>query len=153
VSDGSPFAGGDVLLADTSVWRRADRLPDDVAGEWERALVNNRIATSPVVVFEVLFRAAQTDLQTFERWRESLNRISRVLIPDRSVWAVAQEAYDELARAGQLGGKSMTDIVVAATATCQPVPVLHVDKDYEALQALDCLSFEARRLVPRGTQI
>lgn len=123
------------------------------AQEWERALVNNRIAPSPVIVFEVLFRAAQTNLETFERWRESLNRVRRVLVPDASVWALAQEAYDELARSGQLAGKSMTDIVVAATAAQQTIPVLHIDKDYEALQALDCLNFEARRLVPQGTQI
>ncbi len=152
MSDSAPF-DGDVLLADTSVWRRADRLPPDVALQWERALANNRIATSPVVTFEVLYRAAQINLATFERWREHLNQMRRVLVPDASVWALAQEAYDELARSSQLMGKSMTDIVVAATATCEPIPVLHIDKDYEALQALDCLSFEARRLVPPGTKI
>jgi predicted nucleic acid-binding protein len=145
VSDDWPF-DGDVLLADTSIWRRADKLPPDIGAQWERALVNNRIATSPLVEFEVLFRAAQVDLDTFENWRERLGRIRRVLVPDASVWSLAQEAYDELARGGQLAGKSMTDIVVAATARRVPIPVLHVDKDYPALQSLECLDFEARRL-------
>ncbi len=152
MTDDDPF-GGDVLLADTSVWRRSDRLPEAVAGRWQFALENNRIALSPVVAFEVLFRAAQVNLETFERWRAHLDRVRRVVIPDASVWATAQQAYDELARRGELAGKSMTDIVVAATATEKTIPVLHIDKDYEALQALRCLDFDARRLVPRGTQI
>jgi predicted nucleic acid-binding protein len=152
VIEGSPFDGG-VLLADTSVWRRADRLPQAVADQFALALQNNRIAITPVITFEVLYRAAQVGLQEFERWRAHLGQVRRVLIPDGSVWATAQAAYDELARRGELMGKSMTDIVVAATATEKNIPVLHIDKDYEAMQALECLDFDARRLVPRGTQI
>jgi predicted nucleic acid-binding protein len=152
VSAPAPY-GGDVVIADTSVWRRADRLPAAVKDEFERALVNQQIATSPVIVCELLYYARR-DLARFHQWYERLSAISRNFVPDQPTWSFVTEAYVELAAANQLTGVSLTDIVVAATATRQiAFPVLHLDKDYERLRALSCLSFEARRIVPEGVEI
>lgn len=87
----APF-GGDVLIADTSVWLRADRFPEPLKDEWTRALMNDQIATTPFVVFELFYRA-RNSRQRFERWRATLDGLRRVLIPDGSVYSLAREAY------------------------------------------------------------
>jgi predicted nucleic acid-binding protein len=147
----APF-GGDVLLADTSVWRRADRLPADKKDEWDRALANNQIASSPVVLFELLYRS-KDNREYFRRWREAFEALYRYLIPDRQVWALATDAYVELQQRGQLAGTSLTDIVLAATATRHTLPLLHYNHDYNRLAALSCMDFEARPILPPGTEV
>jgi predicted nucleic acid-binding protein len=147
----APF-GGDVLLADTSVWRRADRLPGDTKNEWDRALVNNQIASSPVVLFELLYRS-RNNREYFHRWRVAFEGLYRYLIPDRQVWAIAREAYVELQDGSQLEGTSLTDIVFAATATRHTIPVLHYDRDFNRLATLECMDFEARQILPPGTDV
>ncbi len=115
--------------------------------------MTDRIATSPAVVFELLYHV-RLDRPEFDEWRELLGSIQRYLLPDRSVWALAVEAYTELAHSSQLTGKSMTDILVAATAVRCTIPVLHIDKDYQHLAGLRCFAglLEVRRLVPAGDQ-
>jgi predicted nucleic acid-binding protein len=139
-----PF-GGDVVIADTSVWRRTDRFPDPLKAEWEQALRADRVATTPVVVFELFYRARQNHAK-YEEWREALDKVRHYLIPDRSVWALAREAYVELIAASQLSGMDLTDIINAATAMQTGFSVVHVDKDYARLAQLSCLTFEHRRL-------
>lgn len=140
----APF-GGDVLIADTSVWLRADTFPDPLKDEWARALTNNQIATTPVVVFELFYRA-RNNREKFQRWREAMDHVRRLLVPDGSVWALMREAYVELIEGSQFGNLPLTDILNAATATQTRFPILHVDKDYARLAQLSCLNFEERRL-------
>lgn len=151
MSGPAPF-GGDVLIADTSVWRRADRLPDDVKDEWERAVTNNQIASSPVVFVELLYRSRNSPSH-FQRWRETFGALSRYLVPDLRIWQIVVEAYAELAAASELEGMSLTDAVLAATATHHHYPVLHLDQDYDRLAALDCMDFQPRRILPAGMEI
>lgn len=149
----SPFGDGDVVLADSSAWLRADRLPESLRSEWVDAVAGNRIATSPVIKFELLYAAARRGRDQFQAWLASLEGLGRNLIPDRNDWTVASAAYVELEGRGQLAGVSMTDILVAATASRTSIPVLHVDKDYQRLQALPCMNFDARRLLPPGFDV
>lgn len=150
MSTPAPF-GGDVLIADTSVWRRADRLPNEVRQAWLRALDNEQIATTPPIVAELLYRAAEVSPAEFRRWDERLRALRRNLIPDRSIWAIAFDAYRELAEGSQLLGKSLTDTLVAATATWHGLGVLTYDRDYDQLSALSCMNFDSRWIVPAGS--
>jgi predicted nucleic acid-binding protein len=140
----APF-GGDVLIADTSVWLRADQFPDPLKDEWAAALANDQIATTPFIVFELFYRA-RNNQEKFERWRAAMDHIRRLVVPDGSVWAFAHEAYVELIEASQFGNMPLTDILNAASSAQTRFPVLHVDKDYARLAQLDCLDFEERRL-------
>jgi predicted nucleic acid-binding protein len=137
--------GGDVLIADTSVWLRADSFRDDLKVEWERALINDRIAITPPVAFELIYRARRDPLK-FERWRDQLNELRRILIPDHSAWALANEAMAELIETSQAETMSLTDIINATVSMQSGFPVLHVDHDYATLARLDCLTFVERRL-------
>lgn len=150
MSAAAPF-GGDVLIADTSVWRRADRLPDGLKDDWQRAVANNQIASSPVVLIELLYRSRHSSPH-FQRWRQTFAALSRYFVPDRRIWQIVVEAYTELATASELEGMSLTDAVLAATATHHQYPVLHLDQDYERLAALDCMDFEPRRILPAGIE-
>lgn len=51
-----------------------------------------------------------------------------------------------LIETSQFGDMPLGDILNAATATYTRFPVLHVDKDYPRLPALNCLNFAERRL-------
>jgi predicted nucleic acid-binding protein len=142
-----------VLLVDTSVWRHADRLPERLKLEWATALINNRVATSPVVVFELLHAAAHSGRLQFEAWHARVEGLTRNYAPDKRDWDVATRACVELQQRGDLLGVALTDIVVAATASRVNLPVLHLDGDYDRLELLECMHFEARRIVPRGTDL
>jgi predicted nucleic acid-binding protein len=137
--------GGDIQIADTSVWRRTHRFPDDLKVAWESALRRDRIATTPVIVFELFYRARENRV-LYEEWRGALDAIRYYLLPDHSIWSLAREAYVELIAGGQLGGMDLPDVLNAATAMQTGYPVLHVDKDYARLSRLRCLSFVERRL-------
>jgi predicted nucleic acid-binding protein len=144
----SAIPGGEVLIADTSVWRRADRLPEGLREDWERAVQNNDIASSPVVLCELLYRS-KDNAAYFRRWLTAFQALSRYLIPDRRVWALAVEAYTELRDRSELAGASLTDVVLAATATRHNgLPVLHYDRDFERLAELSCMDFEPRQILP-----
>jgi predicted nucleic acid-binding protein len=146
VSVGAPF-GGDVLIADTSVWLRADRLPEPIKAEWQLGVAGGQIATSPAVVMELLYRTRENPAQQ-EQWRQRLTA-PRNLIPDRTVWGLAERAYIELAQQHALQGKSLTDVLVAATATRYRFGVLHFDAHFDALAGLQCLDFESRWVADR----
>jgi predicted nucleic acid-binding protein len=151
VAPALPF-GGDVVLADTSVWRRADKLDKPKQDEWVQAVAQNQVAASPVVLFELLYRSKNNPTY-FHAWRKAFAALSRYLLPDRHVWTTAEDAYVELQAKSELNGMSLTDVVVAATATRHDLPVLHVDKDYDRLAKLDCMDFEPRRLFPKGEDV
>jgi predicted nucleic acid-binding protein len=150
VSPDVPFGG--VVLADTSVWRRADKLDGSKRSEWVQAVAQNQVASSPVILFELLYRSRH-NADYFNRWRKAFAGLSRYLLPDRHVWGTAQAAYVELQDKSELDGMSLTDVVVAATATRHTIPVLHVDKDYDRLAELDCMNFEPKRLLPKGDDV
>lgn len=151
MSPNLPF-GGDVVLADTSVWRRADRLDKAKQDEWLQAVRQNQVAASPVILFELLHRSRNHPAY-FEKWRATFAALSRYLLPDRHVWKTAEAAYVELQAKSELDGTSLTDVVVAATATRHDIPVLHLDKDYERLAKLKCMDFRPLRLLPKGDDV
>lgn len=101
---------------------------------------------------ELLYRSRNSPSH-FRRWRETFGALSRYLVPDRRIWQLVVEAYGELAAASALEGMGLTDAVLAATATHHQHPVLHLDRDYDRLAALDCMDFQPRRIVPAGTEI
>lgn len=141
-----------MVLADTSVWRRADKLDKAKQQEWVHAVAQNQVAASPVVLFELLYRS-RNHPEYFKKWRATFAALSRYLLPDRHVWNTAVAAYVELHAKSELDGMSLTDVVVAATATRHNIPVLHLDKDYERLAKLTCMNFQPLRLLPKGDDV
>jgi predicted nucleic acid-binding protein len=149
VNVAAPF-GGDVLIADTSCWRWADRFPPALRAEWDQAIANQQIATLHVVLFELLYRS-RNHAGYFQRWLTAFQALYRVLVPDRGAWNFALEAYVELQQASQLEGKSLVDILIAATAARTNLPVLHYDRDYPALATLQSLDFNHRPIAASGS--
>lgn len=149
MSSSTPFCG-EIQIADTSVWRRSHRLPGETSQQWQEAVAAGEIATSPPVVLELLYKAAEANVAEFRKWRSWLEQLDWVR-PDRAVWRLAYDAYTEMGESSQLLGKSLTDILVAATATRIGIPVLHYDKHYDQLAALSCLDFESRWVANPGS--
>jgi predicted nucleic acid-binding protein len=148
VSVAAPFDGR-VYIADTSVWDRLDRLPSEKQDEWERALANQRIATTPLVITEILYSVQSP--QDFDYWSERLGEINRVAYITSDVQAAAIVAYGEIAHQGSHRWVPYPDLYTAAAAHANHWGVLHYDGHFDRFAALASLSFESRWIVPAGS--
>jgi predicted nucleic acid-binding protein len=148
VNAAAPF-GGRVYLADKSAWSWADRLPDDTRREWQEAITQGLIATSPIAMLEILYSA--TSAANFEMWRQRLAALPVYLPPNRRICQLALDAYAQLAEKGQHRGVSLPDVVLAATAHTAGIGVLHYDSDFDRLSSQTSLNFESRWIAPRGS--
>jgi predicted nucleic acid-binding protein len=137
VSTDAPFGGG-VFIADTSVSDRLDRLPPDVEAEWQAALVLQRIATTPLVMAEVLWSAQ--NLQEFQYWRSHLAAISRNGYITRGVQDTAVTAWEELVDRGEHRTIKFPDLFTAAAAHEYNWGVLHYDHHFPRFAALTALT-------------
>lgn len=144
---GAPFGGG-VFIADKSAWGWLERLPEQIKAEWDRAVTNNQIATSPVTTIEILYSAQSPS--DFDYWAEHLWALRVAVISHQAYWA-AVEGYRELAHGGRHRKIPFVDILTGATATAHNWGVLHYDEDYDDLACLEALNFESRWIAPQGT--
>jgi predicted nucleic acid-binding protein len=137
-----PAYGGGAFIADTSAWRRAD--DPRVADEWDRALENGQIATTPIVKMEMLYSAQSAeDFQDLEQVLAALRDIPIT----RSVTNAAIGAMRELARKRPLYHRvRLPDALIAAAAADAGVGVLHYDRHYDRLA--EALTFESRWIAP-----
>ena len=135
---------GRVYLADTSAWAHAKH----VGRDWPRAIANRQIATSHMVVLELLFSArdgAELDARAGEL----------SLLPEAPVtpatFAHARAAFRALAHRHPLFHRSVTlsDLITAAAAADAGIGVIHYDADYDVLA--EVLPFESRWIAPRGS--
>lgn len=144
----APFGGG-IFIADTSAWNRADRFPPALRDEWERALVNDQIATCPPITLEILYSTQSP--QDFDEWAARLAQVRRIatINPDAN-WAVI-EGYREIAHQGGHRGIPFPDLMVAAAATAHHCGVLHYDAHFDRLAALQAFTFDSRWVAPQGS--
>jgi predicted nucleic acid-binding protein len=90
------------------------------------------------------------DASEHERLLTDLLRLPYLAIDER-VERAALAAQRELARRGHHRGASPSDLLIAACAHVKAAGVLHYDHDYDHLNALTGLRFDAQWLAPPGT--
>lgn len=139
-----PFSGG-VFVADKSAWAVADR--PKVRGAWQQALLNDQIATCPIVTLELLY--STQDIDDFLELERELSALRNIPIT-RSVTAAAIAATRQLAaKAPRLHRLPLPDVLVAAAAQEAGVGVLHYDRHYDRLA--EVMEFESHWLAELGT--
>jgi predicted nucleic acid-binding protein len=143
-----PFGGG-IFIADTSAWTRTDRLPPEAADEWERALINDQIATCPPITLEVLYSTRNpADYDTWAAKLAALRRVATINLDAN--WALV-EGYREIAHQGGHRGVPFADLMAAAPATAHHYGVLHYDGHFDRLAGLLAFTFESRWIAPKGS--
>ena len=134
-----------IELADTSAWTARLRDPEldaDFASRVERG----KIGTCRQVVLEVLF--ASRDAQSFVDAQDGLNELRDFPIRRRE-WDRAADVMFALLERGRHRSVTFPDLLVAATAESAEVPVLHYDRDFEAIAEITGQS--VRALAPLGS--
>lgn len=118
-----------LLLADTSVWSRS--MSGAVAERFQAAIVEGRVAITPVVRLEVLYMAQGTT--AYNRLRASLDALHQVPL-DPTVAARAEEVQAQLARrALHHRSVGVNDLLIAAAAEAVGATVWHYDEDYDRI--------------------
>jgi len=143
----APFGGG-VFIADTSAWGVVEQLPEAIKRDWEQALENNKIASSPAVALETLYSAQNA--QEFDYWAARLWALPPAVISRQAWWATV-EGYRELAHQGRHRHVPFPDLLTAGAATAHHYGVLHYDRHYDELAALDAFTYESRWIAAPGT--
>jgi predicted nucleic acid-binding protein len=115
-------------LVDTSalvrIWRK------QVDPTWREAAGSGVIAVCEPVLAELLFSANSNQYVAVEN--ETLANYPYVTVPD-AVWDRVDEMRHELARRSAHRGPSIVDMIVASTAICEELTVLHDDRDFETV--------------------
>lgn len=146
ISNG-PF-GGQVLIADTTIWSIVPRVPEPTKDEWAEALRAGQIWTSPVVALEWLHDAR--DQVELEDRRLYLDRLKSVAV-NQTICTSAVRSLVELATSGPSGNHRVPagDALIAASAADRGFAVLHYDSHYDKLA--EALSFESVWISPPGS--
>ena len=115
-------------LVDTSalvrIWRK------QVDPSWREAAGSGVIAVCEPVLAETLFSAHAKEYAAVEA--EIRDTYPYVTVPD-VVWDRVEEMRRELAVRSAHQGPGVVDMVVASTAMCEQLTVLHDDRDYETV--------------------
>ncbi len=128
-----------MILVDTSVWVRLFR---DGREAFEQAVDFDDIVTCLPVVQEVL--QGFDDQPAHQLAHQAMHALPIVESPlDASVFEEAVGLFRAARRAG-LTVRSGVDCLIAACALRNGLPVMHADRDYDALATVSGL--EARRL-------
>lgn len=134
-----------LYIADTSAWKQARR--PEVAEQWSEMLRNNQVATTPIVIFELLLgTAGEPQFLELCRLLESLRSFS--ISPD--VEELALDTMTRLVKRNPTFHRvKVPDLLISAVASKNGVGVLHYDHHYDRLaQELD---FESRWIAEPGT--
>jgi predicted nucleic acid-binding protein len=134
-----------VELADTSVWARS-RKP---GLEWfSEAVEDGRIAVCDQVVMELLWSAR--DVDDFRATESALLACPWFAVTPAD-WTEARRVFGELATRGPLHHRSVKipDLLIAAVASRNNVPLVHYDSDYDTIASVTGQS--ARWAAPRGS--
>ncbi|MBI1976162.1 MAG: PIN domain nuclease [Candidatus Omnitrophica bacterium] len=118
------------ILVDTSVWINAlsPQAPADLKNRMETLLLEQRIATTPLIQLELLSGAvSDTEYKQFE---EDLNALALLEITP-AVWSEASHLGYRLRRAGLT--LPNTDILLAAVAIHYRCALWHNDKHFNLI--------------------
>jgi predicted nucleic acid-binding protein len=137
--------GGGVLIADTSVWQRANH--PDLRTPWVAALRAGTIATCSSVTLELLYSTRNAEEFRAVEADQALLRDVPVTV---SVQRAAIGALRTLAALGPRQHRvPLADALIAAAAQEAGLGVLHYDHHYDRLA--EVLSFTSRWAAPPGT--
>ena len=125
-----------VFLFDTSIWDYTKH--PLIAPDWEKALLNDQLAVSPIVMFEVL-RTARNQAE-FEELEGELDAVRQVPLT-RGIVRDARRALHDLS-ATATHRLPFQDVLIAAAAAYYHIGVLHYDGHFDVLSKV--LGFESR---------
>jgi predicted nucleic acid-binding protein len=118
-------------LADTSVYARLHLPPVNAAVVplIDRGLV----ATCSVVDLEIGYTArSRVEYEDVMDERSGFERLDM----DQDVWDAAAATQRSLAADGRLRAVGIPDLLIAATAACHGVTVLHYDRDFDHIASV-----------------
>lgn len=134
-------------LADTSAWVVSGRHAE-LRREFDEAIARAAIATCDMVKLELLHGARNAN--EFSEIRQRLD-----LLPQHPIGPAefrrALDVYEELARQGGLHHRRVKhpDLLIAAAAESAGLPLVHYDRDFEAIAAIT--GQPTRWLAPPGS--
>jgi predicted nucleic acid-binding protein len=132
------------LLIDTSAFARARH--SDVRGQWQEALLNDRLRLAPPARMEILFTAR--DGAAFDALAAQLSALRPAPFTS-GVLRAAEDAMRTLAhRSAGSQRLPVIDYLVAAAAQELGAAVIHYDRDYDTLAEI--MEFESVWLAPAG---
>lgn len=119
---------------DTSALIQAARDPA-VGAQLAEAIASDDVAITEAILLEYLNGAR--DLAEYDRFDGAL-RAARVLATTEGDWGRALEVHRSLAQSGAGHQRSvrLIDLIIAAVAERNGLPVTHLDRDYERISKL-----------------
>lgn len=131
-------------LVDTTVWSKVR--PHDRLADWFNQQVRaHRVVVCDLIVLELL-KTAQS-ARDFDRQAIQLG-VLPTLAMGTAVHTRAREVQRRLARTGHHRGVPPADLLIAATAEIDAVPLLHYDHDYDLIARVT--DQEAQWVLPAG---
>jgi predicted nucleic acid-binding protein len=121
-----------VVLVDTSVWVALLRNPEQ-APRLRECLMRGEVLLAPVILQEIL--AGARDSQSLEKLYARFIALP-MLVPNTSTHADAGSLYARCRWQG-ITPRSPHDCLIAVTALRAEVPLLHDDRDFERLAAVE----------------
>ncbi|MFI2708882.1 PIN domain nuclease [Micromonospora sp. NPDC018662] len=120
-------------LIDTSALVRLLRDPD-VLDRWEQTVTAGLVAVCPLVELEFLYtaRSVADRAQLVDQLRTVFGWVA---MPDR-IYERAAETQRELTARGTHRSAGAVDLLVAATAECHELSLLHYDRDFDQVGAV-----------------
>jgi predicted nucleic acid-binding protein len=134
-----------IELADTSAWT-ARLLDPELDADFALRVERGEIGTCRQVVHEILFTFR--DARSFSDAQEGLNELRDFPIRRRE-WDRAADVMYALLERGRHRSVALPDLLVAAAAESAEVPVLHYDRDFEAIAEITGQPVKA--LAPLGS--
>lgn len=121
-------------LADTSAWF-ASRLASELRSQFDKHVESGAIATCDAVKLELLFTARNAGELTARR--AELDLLPQCPIGPAE-FRRALDVYEELAKQGGLHHRRVKhpDLLIAAAAESAGLPLVHYDRDFEAIAAI-----------------
>lgn len=120
-------------LVDTSALARLLRDPA-IRAHWEPPITAGLLAVCPLIELEFLYTARSVaDRARLEQQLRAA--FAWVAMPDR-IYVRAAEIQAELTAAGTHRSAGAVDLLIAATAECQGLSLLHYDRDFAQVGAV-----------------
>ena len=132
-------------LADTSAWTSKHKSAS-IESDFQTRIVEDDIATCPMVVMELLWTARSPG--EFAELRDDLGALPQLPI-DARIWSRAIDVWQMLVEDGRHRQAKIADLLVAAAAEVAGIPVCHYNADFDAIASVT--GQPVRAIAPLGT--